>query len=340
MKIACGFEMMYQERKRAGEEGKGESWEVFLKNLESSGVFDGLLPGSKEYLRIMKNAEEYYKKSSLFSRTRDVMNAPLKRIDDVLALPYSTSDFNCSDLPPSDDDSWLYDGEDELNAAIAERQKEMELYQLKHKNRKSGKQELKNDNLNMQSDDFNFKDVAESMQAFIQKLSSFEGAEVPQNRNLNEVELDVNQFVKDMESVVGPIWHEKAANDANSEGSTSASEMDFDESEDGSDIAEPCGGDDSGDAFMESYSDALSKELNATTLKRSFLRASEQTSNDEEGTSKSTQDMEEELTPVDVDVNLVKSLLDSFSSQEGLPGPASNLLGLMGLNLPSGKSDK
>lgn len=70
MKIACGFEMMYQERKRAGEEGKGESWEVFLKSLESSGVFDGLLPGSKEYQRIMENAEEYYKKSSLFSRTR------------------------------------------------------------------------------------------------------------------------------------------------------------------------------------------------------------------------------------------------------------------------------
>jgi len=44
--------------------------------------------------------------------------------------------------------------------------------------------------------------------------------------------------------------------------------------------------------------------------------------------------MDEDFTPVDVDVNLVKSLLDSFSSQEGLPGPASNLLGLMGKQLP------
>ncbi|KAI3892150.1 hypothetical protein MKW92_050206 [Papaver armeniacum] len=43
---------------------------------------------------------------------------------------------------------------------------------------------------------------------------------------------------------------------------------------------------------------------------------------------------DEELTPVDVDVNLVKSLLNSFSSQQGLPGPASNLLGLTGLQLP------
>ncbi|KAI6692143.1 hypothetical protein NL676_019853 [Syzygium grande] len=53
-----------------------------------------------------------------------------------------------------------------------------------------------------------------------------------------------------------------------------------------------------------------------------------------QGASSSTQDMDEDFTPVDVDVNLVKSLLDSFSTQEGLPGPASNLLGLMGLRLP------
>lgn len=42
----------------------------------------------------------------------------------------------------------------------------------------------------------------------------------------------------------------------------------------------------------------------------------------------------DELTPVDVDINLVKNLLDSFASQDGMPGPASNLLGLMGLRLP------
>lgn len=53
-----------------------------------------------------------------------------------------------------------------------------------------------------------------------------------------------------------------------------------------------------------------------------------------QGTSNAGKDMDEEFTPVDVDVNLVKSLLDSFSSQQGQAGPASNLLGLMGLQLP------
>jgi len=49
---------------------------------------------------------------------------------------------------------------------------------------------------------------------------------------------------------------------------------------------------------------------------------------------------------VDVDINLVSSLLQSFMNQEGMPGPASNLLGAMGIKLVdplaknSGKSGK
>ncbi len=43
---------------------------------------------------------------------------------------------------------------------------------------------------------------------------------------------------------------------------------------------------------------------------------------------------EEELRPVDIDLNLVQNLLASYSGQQGLPGPVSNLMGLMGLHLP------
>lgn len=53
-----------------------------------------------------------------------------------------------------------------------------------------------------------------------------------------------------------------------------------------------------------------------------------------QGKSNAAENMDEDYTPVDVDVNLVKSFLDSFSSQQGLPGPASNMLGLMGVKLP------
>lgn len=43
----------------------------------------------------------------------------------------------------------------------------------------------------------------------------------------------------------------------------------------------------------------------------------------------------QDFKPVDVDMNLVKHLLESTASQGGLSGPASNLLRSMGLNFPS-----
>lgn len=70
MKIACGFEMMYQHRRKEGLDGKGSTWDAFRESLERSGYFEGLLPGSKEYQRLMQNAEEYYQNSALFSKAR------------------------------------------------------------------------------------------------------------------------------------------------------------------------------------------------------------------------------------------------------------------------------
>ena len=46
---------------------------------------------------------------------------------------------------------------------------------------------------------------------------------------------------------------------------------------------------------------------------------------------------DDEMRPVDLDLNLVKDLLASYSSQQGLAGPVSNLLGSMGLTLPDDK---
>lgn len=74
MKIACGFEMVYQQRKKEGVEGKGSTWSKYKESLERSGYFEGLIPGSKEYKRLMENVEEYYKKSSLFSRARYLLS--------------------------------------------------------------------------------------------------------------------------------------------------------------------------------------------------------------------------------------------------------------------------
>lgn len=43
---------------------------------------------------------------------------------------------------------------------------------------------------------------------------------------------------------------------------------------------------------------------------------------------------EEEIQPLDVDLNLITNLLESLSCQAGLAGPASNLLQSLGIHLP------
>ncbi|KAJ0097631.1 hypothetical protein Patl1_28332 [Pistacia atlantica] len=333
MKIACGFEMVYWMRKKEGDEGKGSTWSKYKERLEKSGYFEGLIPGSKEYKRLMENAEEYYRKSNLFVRTSEMMSAPVRRIDEILALLHSAEDFKGQNVPPSDDDSWLYNGEDELNSALQERQKELELYNSELRDKQKSKESQDTGSSSGKNlDDFDLGGLAKTMQAFVHKVSSYKGAEVPENRNLEEIDIDVDRFIKDMESVMRHQGSEETANNADSD-KGSSSDMDFDESEDGSDMADE-DNDDGEDGFMHSYSDALDNELKRTTLKKSFIHANEESSKKIEGTSNGAEDMDEEFSPVNVDVNLVKNLLDSFSSQQGLPGPASNLLGLMGVKLP------
>ncbi|KAI9361939.1 SGT1 protein-domain-containing protein [Pilaira anomala] len=48
-----------------------------------------------------------------------------------------------------------------------------------------------------------------------------------------------------------------------------------------------------------------------------------------------TNEEENEDAPVDIQLNLVKNVLESFKSQQGLPGPVSNLLNQFGLVLPA-----
>ena len=43
---------------------------------------------------------------------------------------------------------------------------------------------------------------------------------------------------------------------------------------------------------------------------------------------------EDDFQPVDIDINLVKNIMESLSTQEGGPGPASNILGSMGIKPP------
>ncbi|KAJ2685960.1 hypothetical protein H4R19_006755 [Coemansia spiralis] len=72
---------------------------------------------------------------------------------------------------------------------------------------------------------------------------------------------------------------------------------------------------------MEEAMAAMDRELAATHIGRSF---------DRHGPGAAADDMSE----VNVDLNLVRNIVESLRAQEGLPGPAGTLLGQAGIRLP------
>ena len=124
------------------------------------------------------------------------MSAPVRRIDEILSLPHSVDDFRSQDIPPSDDDSWLYGGEEELNSALMERQKEMEIYDSKQKKKGKAKEKQETDLPSGSNvEEFNPADMAKTMQAFVHKVSSYKGAEAPEDRLVSTFNLKSFQYI-------------------------------------------------------------------------------------------------------------------------------------------------
>lgn len=111
-----------------------------------------------------------------------MMSVPVRRIDEILALPHSAEHFRGQEVPPSDDDSWLYGGEEELNSVLLERQKEMELYNSKKKKKEDPARKQDSGPSSSNFDEFDLGDITKSMKAFVDKVSSYKGAEVPEDR--------------------------------------------------------------------------------------------------------------------------------------------------------------
>ena len=99
------------------------------------------------------------------------------------------------------------------------------------------------------------------------------------------------------------------------------------------------------DSFMHAYDQTLEQQLTDSRvgnllqpgLANSAARQSSDSgqANTSAGHAGKTKEEEaEELRPVDLDMNLVQNLLQSYAAQEGLAGPAGNLAGLLGLQLP------
>ncbi|XP_030881583.1 protein ecdysoneless homolog [Leptonychotes weddellii] len=150
------------------------------------------------------------------------------------------------------------------------------------------------------------------------------------------ITFDADSFLNYFDKILGPSPHESDSDDLDEE--------DFEclDSDDDLDLKTQETGEEASVRGtlnnLKSYMAQMDQELAQTSIGKSFT-----TQKQMEPLSQTTNNNSDEedsgaggsvMTPVDIDLNLVSNILESYSSQAGLAGPASNLLQSMGVQLP------
>jgi hypothetical protein len=149
---------------------------------------------------------------------------------------------------------------------------------------------------------------------------------------------------------VGDSDRDSDSNSNNDSGSSgSGSQADSDDASSGEEEGEEV----SDDVFYKEYQDAMDSELSGTTLEESFLRQKADPGGGGGGkavklAASAGEDAQAQASPgegaeagagaggaVDEELNMLTHLLESHASQFGSNGPVGNLLGSMGISLPS-----
>ncbi|KAM3913488.1 protein ecdysoneless homolog [Leptodactylus fuscus] len=322
MKLAHGFEILcskcaVSDRLSTRLPSQSPLWTGFLSNLKKNDFFKGEMEGSVRYCELMKKAEIYFQKSVF----KPDSAANLSPGEEILRL-LSTLTINIDEmkkeeahLPPDEDDSWLDLSPDKLEEILQNA---------------AGSKVVATEN----EEQYNLSEVTNSMKAFMTKVSSHEGAELPWNLVEAPITFDIDSFTSALKKIIGPS-PELDSDDLDSEEDFELLNSDEDLDDD-----QPTSLNTGDLQSLHSYMDVMDRELAHTSVGKSFTKKN-LPAKAEESTSEEEMNTEEpDLAPVDVDLNLVTNILESFSSQSGLAGPASNLLQSMGVHLPDNTDQK
>ncbi|XP_042314913.1 protein ecdysoneless homolog isoform X2 [Sceloporus undulatus] len=338
MKLAHGFEILCAKCNPSHHDSKKPVlnvplWDNFLNSLRKNNYFKGELEGSAQYLDRLHMAENYFQQTVINPQS-SVAESPG---EEILAILKETS-FNLEDLrkeaetlPPEDDDSWLEISPDTLNEILQEA---------------SGTNKPTSA-LNEEEQNYDLAEVTESMKAFISKVSTYEGAEIPWSSAESRVTFDVDSFSNALDKILGATSEELDSDDLEEE-----EEFEFLDSDEGTDLKADRKGErksqNAAAGSLRSYMDEMDHELASTHIGKSFTHQQKVVQSGKLPSSQdSSSDLEDEcsaeepdLTPVDIDLNLVTNLLESYNAQAGLAGPASNILQSMGVHLPENIDNK
>ncbi|XP_048800627.1 protein ecdysoneless homolog [Lagopus muta] len=327
MKLAHGFEILCSKCSKVSpdvkrNEFRGPLWERYLRSLKEKDYFKGEMEGSAKYLELLRMAEHYFQQSV----NKPESSVEMSPGDEILTLLQTTTfdvkefEREASCLPAEDDDSWLEISPDALDLMLKEATGES--------HRSTNEEEQK----------YDLEAVAESMKAFVSKVSTHKGAEMPWSSDETNVTFDVDSFTKALDRILGADSEELDSDDLDEE-----EEFNFSDEDDDDLDAEYQREDEEVSpkeliGSLKSYMDEMDRELAQTNVGKSFTTQKKGAYSAKSTTSQNagldSEEEDAELTPVDVDMNLVTNLLESYSAQAGLAGPTSNILQSMGVYLP------
>lgn len=363
MKLAHGFEILCSKCRLPSSEPDAPvscnpQWKGFMDSLKKNGYFLGELEGSARYKELTRSAENFFKQSVASK------SSALSPGEEVLQLLHTCTPLSLeelkkqeSQLPQEDSDSWLDITAQDLERMLQERSGGSADVggrtsgSTKRAQRDRGAEERRQETEGGKKEEeeagYSLVAVSQGMKNFLNAMSSHEGAELPWSSSAQPFSFDPDSMASALDRILGGKEEELDSDDLDDED-------DDDDDDDEEEKEEEKEGLSSGHAEMNGtetldglrrYMDQMDQELMSTNIGQSFNLTNHNKADLGNGSPHPSAadslpahggvgEAEEEIQPLDVDLNLVTNLLESLSCQAGLAGPASNLLQSLGIHLP------
>uniref|UniRef100_A0A1A9W5S2 Uncharacterized protein n=1 Tax=Glossina brevipalpis TaxID=37001 RepID=A0A1A9W5S2_9MUSC len=356
IKLACGFEILASQAKDINADANSPVWKAYVKTLLSKGYFRDNIEGSAEYHRLLEQAKIYFAQNQTRFRTAAVVGTEILQLlkqTDINADELRDEENN---LKLSDPDDWLNISAEELDAMLSERYGSKKLYKP--------------------NGDLNAEEFTKNISEFLEKQSAFEGIERDSDDvTSNDEETKVNKKEKFRGKVKKNLSMRKACRQNPLETSLPVSEqeesfstqvrnfLDFaipedtwdsqsemsdyeDEDDIEQNFSSMAGAEHQIDADIKAYMDEMDRELAKTTIGQTFVNTQKKriikTKSNSSAPVADEDDFDdiEAFEPININVNTLKNMMDSYKSQLGGAGPVTHLLNAMGAGMSAAVTEE
>ncbi|XP_053674786.1 protein ecdysoneless [Anopheles nili] len=371
VKLACGLEILASQAKSSRTDWETDKgWKSYYESLQAKGYFRDNIEGSQEHTKLLTIAREYYVDNRDSMRTMPKIGEEIVSILKRNEWDVEELRKEGLDLPPADSDEWMNISPEELDRMLTKRYGAKKLFSLNgNANAAETFTTMVSDFLDQKSefdgvvgpeDERAAKEVlskldlgpfksptkpkrTKSKNAHDRQAKGHHPA-APSETATNEspfhqsatVDFDAGAFGMHVRNMLDLLIPEDRWDSSDESDMSDYSQDEYDRNiEDMS----PTRTNRAVQNELKTYMNQMDRELASTTIGRSFETAIDDDDTDAKpsasngGTAGDDFDDIETFKPVNIDVNTLRNMMESYQSQMGGPGPAANLLGSMGVQI-------